>query len=383
MSDKNRCLAACAEVDITPQYQTTLVGRYRPGGSAGVLHRLWAQVLLLEAGGDSHCLIAIDSLGLTVPLANTIRRQAAAALGAPVSHVMINFSHTHSAPAPTPDALNGERYFDFLCRQVAACVAQARGNLRPCKAGWALAKTAIGENRREGCTVVDDRLGGLLVAEAEGGRPIALVARMSAHANILPGSVCGVSSDFIGVARQQLRGFYGFPVMILQGAAGNIKATGTDDIGEGDDNTLRRVAGMLADDIKGLSFCPRDITGLQMRSVEVICLSDVPQKAEAEAMAAGYNAPLVQSWLSTCDSLRQQGISTQETAVEINLLKINEGCLCGVPEEIFCELAIDAQARTGNSLFFLNGYTNGCMSYLPSRAQWHKGGFEVLQSNFT
>jgi len=86
------------------------------------------------------------------------------------------------------------------------------------------------------------------------------------------------------------------------------------------------------------------------------------------------------SWLSECEKLRQAGITEQKQSGEIQFLKINEGCLCGVPEEIFCEISLTAAENTHNPLLFLNGYTNGCTGYLPTAEEWEKGGYETLYS---
>lgn len=377
------CQAAFSQIDITPGYPTTLIGRNRPQPSQGIQHRLYAQALLFRSEADTFCLIAIDSLGLTVPLANVIRTNTAGILDTDISHIMLNFSHTHSAPEPTPTAVNGERYFSFLCTQIEACVQAANSNFHPCKIGWALAETAIGKNRRDGGTALDSRLGALIVAAAESGKPIALVARIAAHPCILPSENLNISSDFIGIARDELQRHFGFPVMFLQGAAGNINATGTNAIGEGDDEALISIANALADSVKQLSFDLQSITDIQMLSTTIDCCADVPTKEQAEKMTSGSSPQHVQDWINACAKLRDNGIEVQQSQIEINYLRLNEGCICGVAEEIFCELALDTWQRTGNPLLFLNGYTNGCTGYLPSREEWHKGGYEVINSYFT
>ncbi|HPF19676.1 MAG TPA: hypothetical protein PLY08_08925, partial [Bacillota bacterium] len=168
MSRISFCNAAFSEIDITPDFQTVLVGCHRPDPRAqGVLHRLYAQAVLFRTDNETFCLLAIDSLGLTRSLANTIRSQIAERLNADVSHVMLNFSHTHSAPEPTPFALNGERYFLFLCSRIILCVESAMERFTACKVGWSYTSAAIGENRRDGCSITDHRLGALMVARAD------------------------------------------------------------------------------------------------------------------------------------------------------------------------------------------------------------------------
>ena len=60
---------------------------------------------------------------------------------------------------------------------------------------------------------------------------------------------------------------------------------------------------------------------------------------------------------------------------------LGEGCLCGVPHEVISGVALDVQRRSGDPLLFLNGYVNGCDSYLPTGEEYDRGGYEVLWSN--
>lgn len=372
--------AAFAQADISPDFVTTLVGCYRGDDRAqSVLHPLLAQTLLFRAQGEIFGLLTVDNLGLTVERNSVLRAELAAQLGVEPSHVMINYSHTHSAPAPIPGAVNGERYFDLLRERVLACAQEARESFAPCKISWALGETELGENRRAGCTLADKRLGGLLISGAETGVPIALLLRVAAHANVLMEQNCMISSDYFGVAREALAEHFGCPVMLLQGAAGNLKPRGVPAIGGGDLDDLRRVAGLLVDAAQQLRFAPENITDLRMLSRALTLTADVPSREEAEKNAQGANVP---EWLAACEELRQNGVKTQSLPVEMQFFKINEGCLCGVADEIFCELALDASRRADNPLFFLNGYTNGCTGYLPTREERRKGGFEVVDSYF-
>ncbi|NLO39884.1 MAG: alkaline ceramidase [Ruminiclostridium sp.] len=378
---KDVTCAAFSQIDITPEFQTSLVGFYRPDSrSQGVQHRLYAQTILFQTKNESFCLITIDNLGLTIPLARIVRTKVSKILNTDISHVMLNFSHTHSAPEPTPYALNGEKYFDFLCVQIVQCVITAKEKISPCKVSWALTEADIGENRRDGCIVTDNRLGALMVSEANSSKPIVMIMRIAAHANVLKEST--ISSDFIGVAREKLQRFLGYPVMVLQGAAGNLKPLGVPKIGGGSLDDICRISDILVSAAQKLQFTLQDIYDIRMFSREMTFIADVPTKEEADSITAYAPWADATEWLYSCEELRNRGQKTQELTAEINFFVLNQGCICGVAEEIFCELALDAKERTGNPLFFLNGYTNGCTGYLPSRTEWHKGGYEVLFSNF-
>lgn len=134
---------------------------------------------------------------------------------------------------------------ELITQRLLACAREASQRLASCRAGWALGHTSISENRRPGCSTVDGRLGGLLVEHAQSHKPIVLLLRACAHANILTGPQ--ISSDYIGLAREKISAAMGCPVMILQGASGNLKPAGVDTIHGGTLADAERIAGRLAD----------------------------------------------------------------------------------------------------------------------------------------
>lgn len=383
MDKKYNCKAAFSQVDITPDFQVELIGCNRPDPkSQGVLHPLYAQVLLFEFQNRHYSLIAIDSLGLTTLLADELRSIVAEQLKADIACVMLNFSHTHSAPAPL-SPVNGERYFHFLCERIKKCVTVAMDKLRSCKVGWTMADTEIGENRREGCTAVDRRLGAFRLTDSVTGRPLAVVLRITAHANILMRDSNKISSDFFHVAREKLQKYFLCPVMLIQGAAGNVKPTGVDKIFGGGVSDLERISDSLLESAKHLHFDVAEVRSLQMYTRGLDYYADVPAEAEAKQIAddakrfCGIDGS---DWLRECERLRNAGVVSQIQKREIQFFHLNDGCLCGVPEEIFCEISIEASRRAHSPYLLLNGYTNGCTGYLPHREEWVKGGYETLYS---
>jgi hypothetical protein len=377
------CKAAFEQIDITPDFQVELIGCYREDSkSQGVLHPLYAQVLLFEFCGGRHCLIAIDSLGLTTTLSDELRSIVAEQLKTSISCVMLCFSHTHSAPAPL-SPVNGERYFHLMCERIKKCAAGALEKMQSCKAGWALTDTEIGENRREGCTTVDNRLGALRITNSATGQPLAVVLRITAHANILMSGNNKISSDYFYAARERLQKYFLCPVMLIQGAAGNIKPVGVDKILGGSIQDLDRIVNVLCNSVKQLHFDMTEVNSLQMYSKGFDYYSNVPSEKEAQQIAndakrlCGIDGT---EWLMECEKLRKSGVAIQIQEGKVQFFNLNDGCLCGVPDEIFCEISLKASSEVLSPYLFLNGYTNGCTGYLPHSEEWVKGGYETLFS---
>ena len=212
--------AGYGEADITPDSPAEMVGFYRPDNrSQGVRDSLRLQALVWESDGVRGGLIAIDSLGFTVDLSNVFRDRAAAALHTGRERIMVCFSHTHSAPnaAEEPD------YFEMVCRKADRAVREAAGNMKPMEAAWGIGENTVGINRRNEPDQMDGRLGILKLAARDGKGKEVLLIRVTAHANVLSGDNYFISADYIGAARKRLEETYNCRVMMVQGAAGDIR----------------------------------------------------------------------------------------------------------------------------------------------------------------
>lgn len=407
MQTCNMVQAGYGEADITPDNPSEMVGFYRPDNrSRGVRDSLRLQALVWEAGGVMGGLIVIDSLGFTVELSNVLRDRAAAALHTGRERIMVCFSHTHSAPnaAEEPD------YFEMVCRQADTAVRKAAGNMKSMEAAWGIGENTVGVNRRNEPEQMDGRLGILKLAARDGKEPEVLLIRVTAHANVLSGDNYFISADYIGAARKRLEEAYGCPVMMVQGAAGDIRPRYHQDNMEYVEihcwemarkgfsqeyrqkyvPQSRRALEQMAEDVfwsvdavyASLVLMP--LERVEIRSSFCRFAADVPDMERAEKIAeeAEREGEIDgRMWLKEVKRLLDEGIQKQYADIEIQYLFVNQGCLCGVPNEAMCRIAIDIWKEAEAPFLFFNGYTNGCSSYLPTAEEYDKGGYEVLWSN--
>src|SRR5690606_19560750 len=92
--------AGVAKQVITPKEPLWMAGfASRTEPAKGTLHDLWIKALALEdADGHQSVLLSTDLLGIRKDLSDKIRERLEAAPGLHKSHVILNSSHTHSAP---------------------------------------------------------------------------------------------------------------------------------------------------------------------------------------------------------------------------------------------------------------------------------------------
>ena len=102
--------------------------------------------------------------------------------------------------------------------------------------------------------------------------------------------------------------------------------------------------------------------------------SDVPtiERANKILIEAREKAGIDGSdWL--IKRLNDKKIIRQHTDIEIQYFILNNGCICGVPEEIMCEMALEVIEKTKNNQIYLGGYTNGCGGYFLLVRNFSKG----------
>ena len=404
--NQNTASFGFADTNITPDGPVQLVGFPRiDNQSRGILHPLNAQILIFRFQEETMCLAAVDSLGFTVELTMKLRKEIASVLNISTDKIMVCFSHTHSAP----NAAEEPAYFSFVCDQICVAAKEAEKQMRPFHVAWGIGDHLIGINRRSDTSAVEPRLG-ILKLEDPDEKPALLLLRVSAHANVLTSDNYKISSDYFGLTRQKLSNTFGCPVMMVQGASGNLRPRfqqenadfmeiqGVDALEKPYTDTEKQkyfqqsldALENMADSVlasvvpiwKKLKTEP--VHRLAMFSVIHPFAADVPSLKRAEEIAeeaeteAGIDG---NGWLMEVRKLREKKVFTQTADIEFQYFMLNDGCFCGVANEIMCEISLDVWQKSEDSLFFLNGYTNGIDSYLPTAEEYDKGGYEVLWSN--
>lgn len=377
-----------AETDITPEKSIELMGFNREDNwSKGVLKPLYAQVSVWESEERS-CLIAIDSIGFKVELADKLRMEVADQLKISTDRVMLCFSHCHSAP----NVDEHFEYFTLVCEKVFLAVNAAVRDMKPVAVGWDNVEVNIGVNRREDNENIDNRAGVLKVCDANNDETQLILVRLTAHCNVLKRDNFMVSPDYFGNVREVLQENCKCPVMVIQGAAGNIAPKYfSSNINPMDARGPQYVRSQKALDEMAAAVCDKIIPIISninmavdlsavMFSKNIVLYANVPSIEEAEkVMKEAYDDCGIDgsAWQMETERLRSAGIEKQGETVEVQYFKIGEWCICGVPFELMVEFALDAKQRLKNEFFYVNGYTNGCSSYFPTEEEFDKGGYEV------
>ncbi len=100
-SSRYKLLGGVSQTIVTPESRGTfLIGPMQP--STGINDELWARVLVLSDGRNQIAILTLDYLGFDFAYNDVLIETISQSSGIPITNIMINCSHTHSAPITIP-----------------------------------------------------------------------------------------------------------------------------------------------------------------------------------------------------------------------------------------------------------------------------------------
>lgn len=419
--------AGVARVTVTPPIGIPMIGFAGRGPAGGIHDDLTATALVVEgpaaqlnggthrAGVNRLAVIACDLLFLRAEEVRAVREVVAQLTDVPPDQVVIACSHTHYGPLTEPDrdeqGPQVEPYLTNLVHLLAGTVALARARVVPCQIGFGQGEVRIGINRRERTAdgqiilgqnplgLVDPRVAVLRVDGIDGS-PLAAVLNYACHPVSLGGKCTDISADFPGTARRLLEEETGAMCLFLQGATGNINPL----LMGWDWTHLARLGLPLgAEAIRVYwSAAPTSESnhgGLAAVSSQVqlppLLPSSVEQGRESVAMLERERERLSASgdegglwWAERRLAQARKGLESLQggtpvppVEAELMALRLSESVgLVTAPGEIFTELGQSIVARSPFPHTLYATYTNGTIQYVPTRAAYAEGGYEVTHA---
>ena len=389
--------AGIGKLIITPPVGGWLLGPVAP--SSGVHDDLYAKALVLDDGGQVWAILCLDLVGLSLAFSDELRTLIRRQTG--METVLINCSHTHSAPFSMPWSIDGwERHCreecewqDHLRRVLLELVRDATQKRIPASLSVGRAPVRVGINRRratENGVVMAPNLKGpevpwvdvLRVNDEQQGRAIGVLFSHAAHPVIVHGASTLISADYPGAAAARIRRELGEQVLPLfaQGCGGNINGhplRGGHSMAEEAGNRLgEAVLRALAES------APLEAPTFRIVSETVWLPCQKLPTAEACAKAIDKVEREIServggeagNW-SLRDRLRcLQALQVMvekdhcpQVRFEITAVMLGtEWCLLTMPHEAFCDYALWVEEISPFEHTMTCAYTNGCEAYIPT-----------------
>ncbi|MBB6453848.1 hypothetical protein HNQ94_002299 [Salirhabdus euzebyi] len=378
------------KVDITPPLGIEFIGYHRPTGITNVDERIYATAFVFESNTAKTVFISIDNIGMLIEDTSIIREQIANELSIPFEGITVVYTHTHSGPATVSNSEVVKAYKTLLIKNVVKAAVKANQHVQISEVGWNVTMGDIGVNRREETTdgkvkmgtnengIVDQRIGVLAIRNQATQKLSGAIVFCTAHPNVLKSDSDILSGDYPGLTRAILEQVLHCPVIIVQGATGNVNAKY-----RGSMRAIQQMSYALSG--YALTMMPsivfRSISKHKTISTKYkMDLKDIPETDNIKRMALsaeeqwGVNT---NKWLTVMLNKYNQHTKKISIVLEIQLFQINEGSFSGIPMEPFSESALDVQEKLNNKLAFFGGYTNGYLGYLPTKEAYPYGGYEV------
>jgi hypothetical protein len=405
---------------------------------------LTATVLVLGDDDTKVAVVAVDLCVISMAEGGRLRSAVAEALGTPVTNVLLNLSHNHSAPAlpefmamtdSPEDVPFRTRYERDLLTWLVQAAEEADGRSQPARIGCGWGESTIGVYRREtrdGRDVlgevpdhpIDPTVGVIRVDDLDG-NPIAVLFRYSAHPVTVGSRSQVASADYPGPAREVLERNLGGLALFLQGCGGNINPR----VGIGYEVDCRDTKNRVGLELGGEALKIAAQIRTNTRSGKRRPLGNVPNilftpwepvhgPTRTHLAAAETTVPLEFDELPSLEKAREILAHWQRTreerlgsdaldwevraaqkyehwatklvaAVEdghpthdlqLQALRVNDILISAMNMEIFFETGLEIRARSPLPDTFVLGYTNGCFGYLPRGEDYPEGGWRIDES---
>lgn len=381
-----------AQVDITPQPGVELSGfaaRIQP--STGVLDPLFAKAIYLSDGAARLLWIHCDLIGFDRATVTAFRRLAAESFALQPGEVMLSATHTHAGPCTIHLREAGAydpAYVEFLQRQLsqAADLAVARTEHVQLVTAEGRLDLAV-DRRRTASAHTDPRVGALGFRRADG-TFAATVLNFAMHPVALGPSNRCISADTSGQAAVALaRQLPGHPVVLVtNGACANLNPPAENVPFEQVKQWGGQIAAAVAPLLSAARCGPTAQLRVASRNVALPLETLDADGINAFAEEALRNAkPLaewgdkyrrvVEHWRATLLDA-ENGPTSGHHEVELFGVCLGEAVWVGASAEVFSDFTDLLRHQSGKQVYLI-GYANGDLGYLPTRAAYTEGGYEV------
>lgn len=411
----------------------------------GIEADLWTTVAVIGDERATAILIDVDTSHFSMAQADEIRRRVAENTGIDATRIRVSTTHTHSGPMLLSEYYPQHReiiesYFETICSQTAEAAKEAMARRIAVHISAGSGSCRIGKNRRQaldgGRLVVgynpdgptDPTVAVVRFDDAEGHAVLSLV-HYACHPTMLGFDNRLHSPEYPGVTKRVVESLVGGVCLFLQGAAGNV--------GPGPEgfltnlNAMKRIGTTLGcEAAKTLLELgePEDAEYVFDRLVESGAPLGIWRKQAAsrrepvvfDVRCAGVRLPLgrqlpidearetAEGQARELERLQRDGASEErikeatfrakrayfalrrselyggESHIEIEAqcIRIGDMALVSVPLEIFVQIGIAVKNGSPFAHTLVSGYSNGWQGYLPTRADYPHGGYEVETTPF-
>jgi neutral ceramidase len=406
-----------AEVDITPPKGYRMSGYFYERLNTGIKDPLKAKAIVFEQGDTRAALVFCDLSGVPLSVTSRAREVAERRTGVPAARIGIAATHTHTGPLyfgamakilhERAAAAQGRDpqdfdYASFLSGKIAESIERAAATLRPGGLGAGIIEeNGLSFNRRyhmkdgtvrtnpgslnpeivNAAGPIDPEIA--ILSVQAGGRRIAALTVFALHCDTTGGTE--YSADYPYFLERELRASLGADFISAFGAGtcGNINHL---DVTRKERRSAKDLGVALGQDVlSGLPKLTPVAPALAMRSSCV----PVPLQTRTPDAVAFARANVARIGAQDTPFLDQVRIATTlhleelppVLSLEVQVLRLGrDTAIVTLPGEIFVELGLAIKRQSPFAHTFVVELANDNPAYVPTRAAFVQGAYEVENS---
>ena len=372
-----------------------IAGGITAGKATGQEGKLRAVAVVLEKNGTKLAIVACDVLMMTRKTLDPVVSAVEKATRIPAQNILINCTHTHHAPSTMRvhdydlDPVFTRRVQDGILK----AVEQADANLADSRFQFHLGyEREVGQNSRQlmgdgmiywvGPRTNFVRATGpfdpelpVFAFRGANDKLQALIFNHSTHTigARQPGKR---SPSIYGMAAQEIEAEQGGVVSFLEGASGS-----THNLDFSGDECIRRIKASVLETLAKVKDRPVHKLSALKRPIKYR-IRQFDEAAEEEAVSRycrKYLGSYADTTIKVFRTMRSELASSrgQERETWVQVMRVGDVALVGVPAEYFTQLGLDIKNRSPFRYTFIAELANDWIGYLPNLEGHKLGGYQV------
>jgi neutral ceramidase len=440
--DRDALQVGVAEADITPPVGFPMAGYYHERLAEGVIDPLKAKAIVFRGAETESALVVCDLIGTATDLSRAIRDAASERTGIPAANIVVSATHSHTAPDYMKELylnLGGQRrdpsraeYIAKLISGPVDAIVAAHAAAVPVaiRSGSAIQTTPVSFNRRSvmrdgsvktwqsydnpevvrAAGPIDPEISLLAIGD-DSDNPLGILSNFALHLDTVGGMKW--SADYPYFIEQTLRQRFGQELISIfgTGCCGDInhvnpaskERNGADKIGSAIGETIRqRMPELKTIDRPRLAVKSRvvrlpleEATAEQVsESLEILAKVNRKESVEFLDHVTAYKKLILDHFrhpephadsvnhLSWGLSRSLQGIG-ETMPVDVTVMTLGQDVvIVCIPGEVFVELGLAIKQGSPFQTTFVIELSGAVETiYVPNRAAYAGGGYEVTNSN--
>ena len=383
-----------AAVELEADDSMVIAGGITPGKAAGQEGKLRCVATVLEKAGVRLAIVACDVLMMTRQTLDPVVAQIENTTKIPAANILINCTHTHHAPSTMRVHGYGldDRFTKEVQRGILSAVQRAATNLSEARFYFALGQSNVGQNSR---MLLEDGQIYWIGPRTNFVRPtgpfdpelpvfafrnpqeklLALIFNHSTH-TIGTRESGKRSASIYGLAAQDIEAELGGTITFLEGASGsthNLELSG----GE----CIRRISVAVRETLAKSQLRPVTELAALKRPLKfrVRKFDEAAEEAAVERYCRKYSPASAGQIIKVFRDMRRElaPLQGEERETWVQVLRIGDIAIVGVPAEYFTQLGLDIKNRSPFQHTYIAELANDWIGYLPNFEGHKLGGYQV------